>query len=92
MTDRAEMREGGGTMEKAGAADEYERCAGISLPKAVFDGVWAMMDSAIMSVPFQKKIRIVLEYDPQKEKWEINYFRPRDEQCMKVEDLEERKQ
>ena len=48
----------------------------IVLPKLVFDGIWAIMDAAMMCLKFQTQTRIVLEYDPQSEKWSISFFQP----------------
>ena len=48
----------------------------ISLPKIVFDGIWAIMDAMMMAVKFQKKTRIVVDYDPQSEKWSIAFNPP----------------
>lgn len=55
---------------------DMEDVGGITLPKAVFDGMWAMMDAASMCLKFQTRTRIVIEYDPQREKWHITFSQP----------------
>lgn len=52
---------------------------GITLPNRVFDGIWAIMDAMMRSVKFQTKTRIVVQYDPQKEKWSIQFNPPKEE-------------
>lgn len=58
----------------------------ITLPNRVFDGIWAIMDAMMRSVKFQTRTRIVVEYDPQKEKWSIQFSQPKEEQGNPQED------
>ena len=56
-----------------------------SVRSEVFIAIWDMMETIVKGVDWQKKARIVLEYDPQERKMELTTYQTTDEE-RKMED------
>ena len=58
--------------------DGMQAHAHMSMKNIGFDSIWIVLDFLRENVSFQKKTRIVLDYDPQKEKGTITCYSARD--------------
>lgn len=57
---------------------ELEPCGYENIKSEWFAGLWIMMDYFIQCVKFQKRTRIVIDYDPQTIKATVTYFRAKE--------------
>lgn len=54
-----------------------------SVRSEVFIALWDMMETIVKGVDWQKKARIVLEYDPREEKMKLTTYQTTDEERKK---------
>ena len=56
--------------------DEWKECSRTTIQHPWFAGLKAMADIFSEAVPFQEKVRIVIDYDPQETHTKVSVYQP----------------